>query len=364
MANTEWIVRVPEVNVLNQRVAFRSAQLDFNKVYFQNPRLALKGRAKARSSSLAVPLLFEAIVDTNIEAADFSIEIDHQVQQPLLNTELSGWRSPFDLDAGALKFAFKGKTKRQGSTFAVDGAGEFSIVAGSAHQNKVKMTGLSAAFPLLVIGSNVQVLPGTLDIKTLDAGVPVRNIQLLMHTDFTEAYVSNLHADVLGAAVQTTDFTYNLDQQSAQFEVQVTQLPVADVLLLESEDIRGDGILDGNLSVVLSSIGTAITEGKLISRAPGGSLAYLGNLPETNPGLSLAIKALRNFVYREMEIDVNLVPEGDLKLLVKLEGYSPDVENGRAINFNLNVSENLPALIESLQASDTFSERIQQRLSN
>ncbi|MFT4712229.1 MAG: hypothetical protein ACI8W1_000707 [Candidatus Azotimanducaceae bacterium] len=364
MANTEWTVGVPEVNILGQRVAFRNAQLDLNKVYFQNARFALKGRAKARSSGRAVPLVFDAIGDINIEAADFSIEVDHQVKQPLLKTELSGWRSPFDLDAGALKLALTGKAKRQGNTVVVDGAGELTIVGGFAHQEKIKMTGLSAAFPFVVIGSNVQVLPGTLVINALDAGVPVHNIQLSMHTNFTEVFVSSLHADALGAAVQTTDFIYNLDQQSAQFEVQVTQLPVAGLLLLEGEDIRGDGILDGNLSVVLSSAGTAITEGKLISRAPGGSLAYLGNLPETNPGLSLAIKALRNFVYREMDIDVNLLPEGDLNLLVKLQGYSPDVEKGRPINFNLNVSENLPALIESLQASETFSERIQQRLSN
>ena len=92
-------------------------------------------------------------------------------------------------------------------------------------------------------------------------------------------------------------------------------------------------------------------------------MSYRGNLPDATPGLALAIKALRNFEYRQMDVDVKLVPAGDLDLLVKLQGHSPDVEEGRPINFNLNVSENLPALIESLQASDTFSKRVQQRLS-
>ena len=85
--------------------------------------------------------------------------------------------------------------------------------------------------------------------------------------------------------------------------------------------------------------------------------------PWTTPGLSLAIKALRNFVYKQMDVDVKLAPTGDLNLLVKLQGHSPDVEKGRPINFNLNVSENLPALMESLKASDNFSKRVQQRLS-
>lgn len=364
MDNSQWIVRVPEVNLLGQRIAFRNALLDLQKLHFQNARLMLNGLLKARSSGAAVPLMFDALVDTNIQAANFTIVVDHQVQQPLLKTELSGWRSPYDLDSGALKLALKGNATHQENTLVIDGTGELSITAGSAHQKDIKMTGLTAAFPFVVAGSKAQLLPGKLDIKALDAGVPVENVQLLIHTDLMAAYVSNLRADMLGAAVQTTDFSYNFAQQSAQFEVQVTQLPVANVLLLEGEAIRGDGILDGNLSVELSSAGIAISEGKLASRAPGGKLAYQGDLPDTNPGLSLAIKALRNFVYRQMEVDVKLVPEGDLNLLVTLQGFSPDVEGGRPINFNLNVSENLPALMESLQASETFSQRIQQRLSN
>lgn len=61
---------------------------------------------------------------------------------------------------------------------------------------------------------------------------------------------------------------------------------------------------------------------------------------------------------------MKLVPTGDLNLLVALQGSSPDVVDRRSINLNLNVSENLPALMESLQASEAFSKRIQQQLSH
>ena len=51
-----------------------------------------------------------------------------------------------------------------------------------------------------------------------------------------------------------------------------------------------------------------------------------------------------------------------LTLGVQLQGRNPAVEQGRAIQFNLNLNENLPALLESLRAAENVTDRVEQRL--
>ena len=61
-------------------------------------------------------------------------------------------------------------------------------------------------------------------------------------------------------------------------------------------------------------------------------------------------------------------PSGKLLFNVRLEGKNPAVEQGRPIHLNLNLEEDLPALLASIQlsnhVSETIQERIRQRLQN
>ena len=47
---------------------------------------------------------------------------------------------------------------------------------------------------------------------------------------------------------------------------------------------------------------------------------------------------------------------------MRLEGASPDVENGRPINFNLSVTQNLPLLLQSLRLSQNIGDAVERRL--
>ena len=77
-------------------------------------------------------------------------------------------------------------------------------------------------------------------------------------------------------------------------------------------------------------------------------------------------KQLQNFHFSVLSAGVSYSKEGQLLLALKLEGNNPDFEKGRAVNFSINLEENLPAMITSLQLSGQVSElvkkRVQQRL--
>ena len=83
----------------------------------------------------------------------------------------------------------------------------------------------------------------------------------------------------------------------------------------------------------------------------------------TQPGLDLALGALTDFRYEVLETTVEYSETGDMNLGVRLQGRNPQVEKGRAIHYNLNVSENIPVLLESLRLQDSFTQRIEKEVS-
>jgi hypothetical protein len=65
-----------------------------------------------------------------------------------------------------------------------------------------------------------------------------------------------------------------------------------------------------------------------------------------------------------MNSEVFYGDDGELLLALQLRGYNPDMNNGQAINLNVNITDNIPSLLKSLQASRVITnelERFMQR---
>jgi hypothetical protein len=54
-------------------------------------------------------------------------------------------------------------------------------------------------------------------------------------------------------------------------------------------------------------------------------------------------------------------PGGDLVLQVRLEGNNPQWQEGQPVHLNLNLEENIPTLLRSLQLSSEISEQVEKR---
>jgi len=119
------------------------------------------------------------------------------------------------------------------------------------------------------------------------------------------------------------------------------------------------------LPVTVDGDALTIADGRIVARAPGGTLAYKGasasSLVEQS-GFGFAFRALEDFRYDTLDADVALAADGALKLAVRLQGANPAVEQGRPIRFNLNLSENIPALLESLRAAENAAKRVEHQL--
>jgi hypothetical protein len=51
-----------------------------------------------------------------------------------------------------------------------------------------------------------------------------------------------------------------------------------------------------------------------------------------------------------------------LRLALRLEGHNPNLEQGRPIHLSINLEEDIPALLTSLQLTDRVSDTIQRRV--
>jgi len=159
---------------------------------------------------------------------------------------------------------------------------------------------------------------------------------------------------------------YPLDGAPVEFLVRASGVELAAVLALEGDEVTGEGVLDGELPVRLENGEVSVEGGRFSARPAGGVLRYAeaeqvaASLDQA--GVGFAVSALADYRFDVLDVEVNYAANGDLLLAVRLEGRNPSFEGGRPIHYNLNVTENVPALLKSLQLSDEVELKVERRL--
>ena len=72
----------------------------------------------------------------------------------------------------------------------------------------------------------------------------------------------------------------------------------------------------------------------------------------------MVVDALTDFQYHKLDVSTDYQPGGNLILRVSLKGKNPNWQSGRPVNLNLNLEENIPALLRGLQLSGEITERV------
>ena len=73
----------------------------------------------------------------------------------------------------------------------------------------------------------------------------------------------------------------------------------------------------------------------------------------------MALALLRDFRFDQLSSSVDLNESGELTLGLALSGSNPAQYQGREINFNINVQQNIDPLLQSLRMSDTLVKDIE-----
>ncbi|MGI9324419.1 MAG: intermembrane phospholipid transport protein YdbH family protein [Pseudomonadales bacterium] len=289
--------------------------------------------------------------------------------QSLSENALAGmfvnWSEPFDLAAGDLHGVATATIEPE-APIAV--AAQATLTRGALTFADYVAEGVDAKLHLEWSGERLQLRADDLRVSQIDIGFPLTAIAVNAHYQeqgqARHLQLRDLGARLLGGEAHSEGLSIDLNDPSGTFDVQLTNLSLAQLLALEGEDVGGTGTLSGSLPVRISSAGVEVHNGLLESLPPGGVIRLSEQFanPTGQPGLDFAVGALSDFRYDALTASVDYTPTGDLKLGVALRGHNPKVERGRQINYNVNVSENVLTLLQSLQADQLVTEQVERRV--
>jgi hypothetical protein len=183
--------------------------------------------------------------------------------------------------------------------------------------------------------------------------------------------IRQLQLALMGGTVSLQPQQLNLADHEQLLQLELKQLALSQLLQQHpSTDVSGNGSLSGRIPLLLSSKGASVQQGVIAAESPGGQLQYrpatAQGMAASNPGMKLVLEALDDFHYSVLSSNVSYDTSGKLLLALQLQGKNPALEQGRAINLNINLEEDIPALITSLQLSsqisDVIKKRVQQKL--
>lgn len=215
--------------------------------------------------------------------------------------------------------------------------------------------------------------PMLLQIGQLSSGLRLEDIELHLQLQPSERIqgsrwrLEELSASLFSgnlALQEPATIDYPFSGNRLQF--QLSDLSLGDLLLLYAEQgIRGTGRISGSIPLILEAGGVRIDKALLRNTSPG-TLQFTGDqsgaLQAGNPQLAMAIRLLENFRYDLLEASAKFERSGQLLLGVKLSGNNPTEFDGRQVNFNINLEENLFDLLKVLQLSDDITRKLEQRL--
>ena len=199
-------------------------------------------------------------------------------------------------------------------------------------------------------------------IGRLDVGFPIEDIEATYRFDSAKPSIQLRDAEMtLFAGRITTDrMAYDATAQTNSSTLLLERIDIEQILSISAyEGITATGIINGEIPVTIRGSQLTVNDGHIVALPPGGTINYRGGSTDTgNDNLNLVYSALRNYSYNQLEADVDYMADGELLLSVRMEGVAPAIDNQR-INLNINIQDNIPTLLESLQAGRDIAESLQ-----
>jgi hypothetical protein len=268
----------------------------------------------------------------------------------------------------------------------VAGSGEFSLSPHMAAKASITLSGVSgiydrSLFKDLTAPLKLNYQDDTVEVATTEStlseiqhGITVGPVRLT--ADYTASAnmptagklnIQQLQMLAMGGQVQVRPTRLDLTLTEQEVVLQLQRIDLSQLLQQHpTTDLSGNGRISGTIPVLFSRSGTSVKSGHIAAESPGGKLQYrppaAKNMAAGNPGMKVVLEALDDFHYSVLSSNVSYDTQGKLTLGLNLQGRNPTLEAGRAVNLNINLEEDIPAMLTSLQLSSQISDKIKQRV--
>src|SRR3990167_2399305 len=240
--------------------------------------------------------------------------------------------------------------------------------------DRSEISGLDGRLQLRLDQRQLRLELSELHLEQLNTGMPIGPAQLRGSYQAARAQpgqglleLQQVQAAVMGGMLRLDPGQWDLRQGTLVFPLRLQGLDLNQFFTLyPAEGLAGSGLIDGQLPLSIGPAGIEIEQGQLHARPPGGRLEFhserIRALGRSNPAMQLVTQSLEDFQFTTLTSQVNYDRQGKLLLAVRLEGRNPAIERGRPIHFNINLEEDIPTLLASLQLTDKVNEIIKQRV--
>jgi hypothetical protein len=295
------------------------------------------------------------------------------------NLKLSDLWSPLpwhaDLLSGSASASARLNWQTGDRTVIVTGPVQLNLERLSGYVNEIAFLRLSTDFAAELLPDwqlrSTRTAPVHLD--SLDAGIELTNIRSDVRVDATDDSITltDTSLSVFGGTVSSQFIDYHLQDNDSRFTIVIDSIDLNRVLGMSAyRGVSATGLVSGQLPVRLQGLTPSISGGTLNALSPGGTIRYSsgttasasGNASAGSQSLDLVYQALEHYRFNLMETQVDYQQSGELDLAIRMEGVSPELNGGQRINLNLNINDNIPALLQSLQAARSVTDSIQSRL--
>jgi len=213
-----------------------------------------------------------------------------------------------------------------------------------------------------------------ISIGQINSGIGIGPVRLLAdyRSPAAEPFAGELEiqqatAEFLNGRLRIAPQTFDLAKLPVNVPLDVYELSLERLLeVYPAEGFEGTGRLNGRIPLMISGTSVEVEQGTMAAIVPGGRLRLPGERLQAMLGgsqaVDLVVQALQNFHYSVLNSTIDYDKNGKLMLGLRLEGQSPGVRGGQPVVLNINLEEDIPALLTSLQLSGRVNEAVTERV--
>ncbi|MGM0570520.1 MAG: intermembrane phospholipid transport protein YdbH family protein [Pseudomonadota bacterium] len=303
--------------------------------------------------------------------ADMSMTLNAGNRANQLAKTLEAWPDSLTLEEGEARLAGE-LTWRPESPLAAGATLDFAGASGLYEE--MAWRALSGQVQVNLANDRLTISTSDLELGELNPGMPIGPVHLAgsygadLAVPMTgQLVLDRAEAGFSGGTLSIAPQSWQLERMPVRVPVTVQGLQLSDLMdLYPTEGLAGEGTLEGELPLIISDRGIRIERGQLSALPPGGRLQLpadkLQAMAASNEAMALVTRAMEDFHYERLESGISYSEDGTLVLDLQLRGNSPGVDSDRPVVLNINLEEDIPALLTSLQLSGRVNEAVTERV--
>ena len=257
--------------------------------------------------------------------------------------------------------AFKsGKLSHSGKleiTDGVNGEIDIALVDANFSFDESLLNNIDAKAKVKILESRPKIKAETSINKVdLSSGLEVSDIRFSLESQNDNRKIKNISAKLM-EGILTSDA---LDTQGNEIQpslISLSNLSLFELIsFLNMESLFADGLIDMQIPIESKNGGVVVKNGTFKSVKKGVIKYNSGE--DLSQSENLALKALQNFQYSQLDGIINYNSDGDYTIKLHLLGANPDLYSGHPVDFTFNIKGNLPGLFKSLFLSGNFEQSI------